>query len=371
MGRAVIWLWCAPAEGRGSGTADAAGQAVVRAEQADRKIQSRRHERSSYAVLRSVWFPAEHDPGNSRDHLHDHAEPDLHPAPVHGSLARGVDGRAKPSDQRGGQGQGHPRSEVQRILDRSLGRRLHLRGGDNRARPGDLGDQGRLSPQRRCARGGTLPPVQQERSVAEHHHDGPEDLHGTVLYGGSVFPVDSESAARRLYLHPVGGAAVLERARRSGWQRSRCGDPGRQRRKTVKTKLLIMVVVLFAGLAASDRPLFAHHGAAAYDMTKPVVLKDATVTEFLWINPHPLIKADFKDEQGNIQHWTMEMGSTVSAQLLGWTRTTLGYGDVVNLYVWQAKTKLPVGRFNKVEFSDGTVMRDTQTGADDGGRADT
>ena len=138
----------------------------------------------------------------------------------------------------------------------------------------------------------------------------------------------------------------------------------------MKTKLLMMVV-LVAGLAASDRPLFAHHGAAAFDMTKPVVLKNATVTEFLWINPHALIKADFKDEQGNVQHWTMEMGSTVSAQLLGWTRTTLSFGDVVNLYVWQAKTKAPVGRFNKVEFSDGTVMRDTQTGADDGGRADT
>ena len=138
----------------------------------------------------------------------------------------------------------------------------------------------------------------------------------------------------------------------------------------MKTKVLITVVLL-AGLAASDRPVFAHHGAAAYDMSKPVVLKDATVTEFLWINPHPLIKADYKDEQGNVQHWTMEMGSTVSAQLLGWTRTTLNYGDVVTLYVWQAKTKVPVGRFNKVVFADGTTMRDTQTGADDGGRADT
>jgi uncharacterized protein DUF6152 len=138
----------------------------------------------------------------------------------------------------------------------------------------------------------------------------------------------------------------------------------------VKTKVLTMVVLL-AGLASIDRPLFAHHGAAAYDMSKPVVLKDATVTEFLWINPHPLIKADYKDEQGNVQHWTMEMGSTVSAQLLGWTRTTLNYGDVVTLYVWQAKTKVPVGRFNKVIFADGTTMRDTQTGADDGGRADT
>lgn len=138
----------------------------------------------------------------------------------------------------------------------------------------------------------------------------------------------------------------------------------------MKTKLLMMVVLL-AGLAGSGSPVFAHHGAAAYDMSKPVVLKDATVTEFLWINPHPLIKADYKDEQGNVQHWTMEMGSTVSAQLLGWTRTTLNYGDVVTLYVWQAKTKVPVGRFNKVIFSDGTTMRDTQTGADDGGRADT
>jgi len=137
----------------------------------------------------------------------------------------------------------------------------------------------------------------------------------------------------------------------------------------VKTKLRIMVVLL-AGLAASGSAVFAHHGAAAYDMSKPVVLKDATVTEFLWINPHPLIKADYKDEKGEVQHWTMEMGSTVSAQLLGWTRTTLTYGDVVTLYVWQAKTKVPVGRFNKVIFSDGTTMRDTQTGADDGGRAD-
>ena len=138
----------------------------------------------------------------------------------------------------------------------------------------------------------------------------------------------------------------------------------------MKTRLLVTVVLL-AGLAAIATPTFAHHGAAAFDMSKPVVLKNATVTEFLWINPHPLIKADFKNDKGEVEHWTMEMGSTVSAQLLGWTRTSLAFGDVVTLYVWQAKTKVPVGRFNKVEFSDGTVMRDTQTGADDGGRADT
>jgi hypothetical protein len=137
----------------------------------------------------------------------------------------------------------------------------------------------------------------------------------------------------------------------------------------VKTKVLVMVV-LVAGLAAIDRPSFAHHGAAAFDMGSPVVLKDAVVTEFLWINPHPLIKADYTDPKGNVEHWTMELGSTVSAQLIGWSRTTLQPGDKVTLYVWRAKTGATVGRFNKVDFADGTTMRDTQRGGDDGGRAD-
>jgi hypothetical protein len=138
----------------------------------------------------------------------------------------------------------------------------------------------------------------------------------------------------------------------------------------VKTKV-VMTVILFVALAATNTPSFAHHGAAAFDMGAPVVLKNAVVTEFLWINPHPLIKADYKDEKGKVQQWTMEMGSTVSAQLIGWSRTTLQPGDVVTLYVWQAKTGAYVGRFNKVDFADGTTMRDTQRGGDDGGRADT
>ena len=137
----------------------------------------------------------------------------------------------------------------------------------------------------------------------------------------------------------------------------------------MKTKVL-MIVILFAGLAAMATPSFAHHGAAAFDMGKAVVLKNAVITEFVWINPHPLIKADYKDAQGKVQQWTMEMGSTVSAQLIGWTRTTLQPGDVVTLYVWQAKTGANVGRFNKVDFADGTTMRDTQRGGDEGERAD-
>jgi hypothetical protein len=136
-------------------------------------------------------------------------------------------------------------------------------------------------------------------------------------------------------------------------------------------KTILMMGAILGVLGAICAPVFAHHGGAAYDMSKPIILKGAVVTQFLWINPHPLIKADYKDEKGNVEHWTMEMGSTPASELIGWTRTTLKPGDVVTLYVWQAKTHLTVGRFNKVVLADGSTMRDTQTGADDGRRADT
>jgi len=131
------------------------------------------------------------------------------------------------------------------------------------------------------------------------------------------------------------------------------------------TSLALIAVLL--GICGS---VFAHHGAAAYDMTKPAVLKDAVVTKFAWINPHAIIGFDAKDASGNVAHWTAEIGSPAAVALVGWNRTTLKPGDVITAYVWQSKKGLPVGRLNKIIMADGTVMRDSQTGADNGGRAD-
>jgi hypothetical protein len=138
----------------------------------------------------------------------------------------------------------------------------------------------------------------------------------------------------------------------------------------MKTKVLAFVALIAVVLAVCS-PVFAHHGAAAYDMSKPVILKGAVVAKYSWINPHPLIIVDYKDEKGNAQHWTTEMGSTPASQLIGWTRTTLRPGDIITIYIWQSKTGQMVGRLNKIILADGTVMRDTQDGADNGGRADT
>ena len=137
----------------------------------------------------------------------------------------------------------------------------------------------------------------------------------------------------------------------------------------MKTKLLTSVA-LVAGLLSVCGPLFAHHGAAAYDVRNPVMFKGAVVTKYSWINPRALIFFDYKDDKGNVQHWTTQIGSPSAVILVGWNRTSLKPGDVITVYVWQSKPGLPVGRLNKVIFADGTLLRDSQTGADNGGRAD-
>lgn len=117
------------------------------------------------------------------------------------------------------------------------------------------------------------------------------------------------------------------------------------------------LVAAVAGLLAATAPLSAHHGDAAYSAT-PKIMKDCVVTEFDWMNPHSLIKFDYKTETGDTQHWTMEIGSPPSMALLGWSRTTLRAGDVITAYVYQSKTGVLVGRTNKVILADGTVLAD-------------
>ncbi len=137
----------------------------------------------------------------------------------------------------------------------------------------------------------------------------------------------------------------------------------------MKMKTLAFFALL-SGLSAAHTPLLAHHGAAAYNMDRAVVLKNATVTRYRWINPHALLFFEVKDDSGKVTQWTAETGSLSAISLMGWTRTTFKPGDVLTVHIFQSKTGKSVGRINKIELANGTVIRDTQTGGDSGERAD-
>ena len=120
---------------------------------------------------------------------------------------------------------------------------------------------------------------------------------------------------------------------------------------------------LLVGLLLASVPLLAHHGAAAY-ADKIVVLKDATVTKFVWANPHTILQFDAKDDKGEAVHWAGEAGSPSAIGLLGWNRNSVQPGDVITVYIYPAKSGNPVGRLNKVVFADGNTLRDSQLGGD-------
>ena len=126
-----------------------------------------------------------------------------------------------------------------------------------------------------------------------------------------------------------------------------------------------MKLKLAAFLALSALPLFAHHGSTAYDTSKPVVFKGVTVTKFLWANPHAIITFDAKDDQGVVQHWAAEAGTPGTLTLSGWSSSSVKPGDVITVYVYQAKSRKPVGRLNKIVLADGSELKDSALGYKD------
>jgi uncharacterized protein DUF6152 len=89
------------------------------------------------------------------------------------------------------------------------------------------------------------------------------------------------------------------------------------------------VMILLAVLSAGDA-ISAHHGAAAYDRSVTLTLK-ATVTEFVFKNPHIIISFDAPDDNGKIVHWSAEGGSSSGLARRGWTWKTLKAGDQVTV----------------------------------------
>jgi hypothetical protein len=74
---------------------------------------------------------------------------------------------------------------------------------------------------------------------------------------------------------------------------------------------------------------FAHHGSAAYDMSKTITVT-GTVTDFQFVNPHVLIAMDVKDAStGKIERWEGELTSPNHLARAGWTKSTLKPGDVI------------------------------------------
>jgi hypothetical protein len=126
----------------------------------------------------------------------------------------------------------------------------------------------------------------------------------------------------------------------------------------LKNNLRIFLALLSA-LPTFCGALLAHHGSASYKTDNEVVLKQATVTKFLWANPHTMLLFDVKDGNGNISHWAGEAGSPSAVRVLGWNKNSVRPGDMITVQLYPSKFESNVGRIDKIVLADGTTLKDS------------
>lgn len=123
----------------------------------------------------------------------------------------------------------------------------------------------------------------------------------------------------------------------------------------MRNLLASVLFMLVSGFAVSA-PVFAHHGNASYDVGKTLSVT-GVVTQWLWSNPHCLLKLDAKDDQGEVVHWVAEAGNPVDMLRAGWNANTIKPGDQITVDLTPSKNGVPVGRVRQLHLSDGTILK--------------
>src|SRR4051812_17074180 len=104
----------------------------------------------------------------------------------------------------------------------------------------------------------------------------------------------------------------------------------------------VIVFVAAVGVSIPLR-LAAHHGSAAFDNGKMVVLK-GTVREWLYSNPHCLLKIDVMGPDGKVVQWIAEGQAPNTIFPAGYRKDSFKAGDQVTITVEPVKESIPMGR---------------------------
>ncbi len=115
-----------------------------------------------------------------------------------------------------------------------------------------------------------------------------------------------------------------------------------------------MLFAAVAGLFMSSA-LAAHHGSAAFDTGKEVVLQ-GTVVEWLYANPHCLLKLVITREDGTAANWIAEGQAPNTIFPIGYRKDSFKAGDRVTITVEPAKNNQPMGRILKAVLADGKIL---------------
>ena len=117
-----------------------------------------------------------------------------------------------------------------------------------------------------------------------------------------------------------------------------------------------------AGLAAGALfaiPATGHHSHAMFDDQQTFV-REGSVAEFQWTNPHSWLRVEIENESGEIVQWALELGSPANLARRGWRPRMLAPGDPVTVTFHPLKDGNPGGALLSITLPDGTQMGDDE-----------
>jgi hypothetical protein len=114
-----------------------------------------------------------------------------------------------------------------------------------------------------------------------------------------------------------------------------------------------LVAIGFLMIAAGTA--VAHHSFTMFDMTKRITLV-GTLTSFEWTNPHAYIEIDVPGDDGQIKHWSIELGSPSILMSSGWKFSSLKKGDKTTLVINPLKSGQAGGFLYTATLPDGRVL---------------
>ena len=118
----------------------------------------------------------------------------------------------------------------------------------------------------------------------------------------------------------------------------------------------VAIVGVVVGLLFASVTTTAHHGAAAFDVGNEITLT-GTVTEWIWSNPHCLLRFDVTDENGKTETWRGELSAVTSMIAAGLNRNTFKKGDAIKVEARIANSGEPFAVLGSL-WKDGTKILD-------------
>jgi hypothetical protein len=118
------------------------------------------------------------------------------------------------------------------------------------------------------------------------------------------------------------------------------------------TSLLLGIVIAVTWMAV---PGAAHHSFTMFDLDKKITIT-GTVTSFEWSNPHAYIEVDAPGENGEVKHWSIEMGSPSILMRSGWKANSIKPGDKATFIINPLKNGQAGGFLFYLTLPDGRVL---------------